>query len=177
MARAGLSVVVILGFGANLGDRAAALCGAVGSLGAHGIAVERVSPLYESEYVGPGAPQPPYLNAVAVVRTGLVPLALLHVLGTIEAAHGRAPGTHGRPRPLDLDLLYYGRWRVVHPRLVVPHPRLGERRFVLEPLADLGLLAGDEALGKQLERLRQTQVVRRWGTLDRVGERCEARVA
>jgi 2-amino-4-hydroxy-6-hydroxymethyldihydropteridine diphosphokinase len=177
MARAGFSVVAILGLGANLGDRAAALHGALGALGAQGIDVQRVSPVYETEYVGPGSPQPLYLNAVAVVHTRLAPLALLHVLRELETAAGRLPGTHGRPRSLDLDILYYGRSCVWHPQLVVPHPRLGERRFVLEPLADLGLLAGDEVLERQLARVRQTQIVRRWGSLDWVGERREARVA
>jgi 2-amino-4-hydroxy-6-hydroxymethyldihydropteridine diphosphokinase len=177
MARAGLSVVATLGLGSNLGDRAALLQSAVASLGAHGVEVRRVSPVYETAYLGPGSPQPAYLNAVAVVCSHCGPLELLQVLGQIETAHGRAPGTHGRPRRLDLDILYYGRCSVWHPRLVVPHPRLRERRFVLEPLADLGLLADDETLVGQLARLRQTQVVRRYGWLDPVGERGEARVA
>lgn len=177
MARAGLSVVAVLGLGANQGDRAAALCSAVVAFAAHGIETLRLSPVYETDYVGPGAPQPAYLNAVAEVRTGLAPLALLRILGQIEAAHGRVPGTHGKPRRLDLDLLYYGSFSVRHPRLVVPHPRLTERRFVLEPLADLGLLAGDAALQRRLAHLRRTQAVRPYGRLERVGERCEARVA
>lgn len=176
MRRAGLSVIASLGLGSNRGDRAAALCSAVDALAAHGLEVQRLSAVYESDYWGPGSPQAPYLNAVAVVRTGWSPLELLDVLQAIERAHGRAPGTHGRPRPLDLDLLTYGGFRIRHPRLVVPHPRMCERRFVLEPLAELGLLSGAPELAARLAAVQQ-QALRRHGWLERVGGRCEARVA
>ncbi|MBK9088722.1 MAG: 2-amino-4-hydroxy-6-hydroxymethyldihydropteridine diphosphokinase [Holophagales bacterium] len=85
-----------------------------------------------------GPPQPDFLNAVATGRTLLAPLDLLRLLQDLETEAGRIPGseTNG-PRPLDLDLLLYGDRRIDLPELVVPHPRLGERRFVLAPLADL----------------------------------------
>jgi 2-amino-4-hydroxy-6-hydroxymethyldihydropteridine diphosphokinase len=177
MARAGLSVVAVLGLGVNQGDRTAALCSAVRALEQHGIVVARLAPVYETAYQGPGSPQPAYLNTVAEVRTTLAPLALLGVLQEIERAHGRVPGTHGRPRPLDLDILCYGSFSIRHPELVVPHPRLRERLFVLEPMHDLGLLQADAALQAQRERLRPQQAAARYATLERVGDRCEARVA
>lgn len=85
-----------------------------------------------------GPPQPSFLNAVATGRTHLAPLDLLRLLQSLEAEAGRLPGGEANgPRPLDLDLLLYGDRRLDLPGLVVPHPRLTERRFVLTPLADL----------------------------------------
>ena len=85
-----------------------------------------------------GPPQPDFLNAVATGRTLLAPLELLRLLKRLEAEAGRLPsGEANGPRPLDLDLLLYGDRRIDLPELVVPHPRLAERRFVLAPLADL----------------------------------------
>ncbi len=85
-----------------------------------------------------GPRQPDFLNAVATGRTVLPPLDLLRLLRRLEAAAGRLrSGAPNGPRPLDLDLLLYGDRRIDLPELVVPHPRLGERRFVLAPLADL----------------------------------------
>jgi len=95
------------------------------------------SPLYLTTPVG-GPPQPDFLNAVATGRTELAPLDLLRLLKRLEADAGRSPsGRANGPRPLDLDLLLYGDRRIDLPELVVPHPRLTERRFVLAPLADL----------------------------------------
>lgn len=166
-----LSVLVHLGLGANLGDRAAALRGAVEALAAQGILLLRASPVYESAYVGPGGPQPAYLDAVLEARTDLAPLALLGVLQRIEAAHGRRPGTHLRPRPLDLDLLFYGGWTIRHPELAVPHPRLAGRRFVLQPLADLGVLQAFPHLERRLDGLASSQPLARIPGLDLVGGR------
>ena len=85
-----------------------------------------------------GPPQPDFLNAVATGRTLLAPLELLRLLKHLEAKAGRlAVGEANGPRTLDLDLLLYGDHRIDLPELVVPHPRLAERRFVLAPLADL----------------------------------------
>jgi 2-amino-4-hydroxy-6-hydroxymethyldihydropteridine diphosphokinase len=85
-----------------------------------------------------GPPQPDFLNAVATGRTFLAPLDLLRLLKRLEAEAGRHPvGEANGPRPLDLDLLIYGDQRIDLPELVVPHPRLAGRRFVLAPLADL----------------------------------------
>lgn len=85
-----------------------------------------------------GPRQPDFLNAVATGRTALSPLDLLRLLRRLEAGAGRLPSAEANgPRPLDLDLLLYGDSRIDLPQLVVPHPRLAERRFVLAPLADL----------------------------------------
>jgi 2-amino-4-hydroxy-6-hydroxymethyldihydropteridine diphosphokinase len=131
-----------IGLGANLGDRPAALRDAVARLGGTpGITVRRVSPVYETaaHTREPGEVQPPYLNAVAEVRTDLAPEALLAACLDIErqAGRDRRQARPWAPRPLDLDLLVYGRLSCATDVLVVPHPRLAERRFVLQPLADL----------------------------------------
>jgi 2-amino-4-hydroxy-6-hydroxymethyldihydropteridine diphosphokinase len=96
-----------------------------------------LSPIYRTAPVG-GPPQPDYLNAVATGRALLPPLALLRLLQQLEADAGRdLLGERNGPRPLDLDLLLYGDLTLDLPELVLPHPRLLERRFVLAPLADL----------------------------------------
>jgi 2-amino-4-hydroxy-6-hydroxymethyldihydropteridine diphosphokinase len=133
------AVVVYLGLGSNQGDRLEHLRAALGDLRQEHVQPVRASRVYAGPYLGPGPPQPEYLNAVVEARTALGPLALLAAAAAVEARHGRRAGTHGRPRPLDVDLLLYGGWRIRHPRLVVPHPRLAERRFVLEPLCELGV--------------------------------------
>lgn len=128
---------VYLGLGGNEGDRLAHLRAAAFALWAHPeMEITACSRLYETEYVGPGR-QAPYLNACLEVRTGLPPRVLLAVLKAVEARHGRAPDGHLRPRPLDLDLLLHGDLVLSEPGLTVPHPRLRERAFVLEPLRDL----------------------------------------
>ncbi len=97
-----------------------------------------VSSFYPSAPM-PGSSGPDYLNAVARLRTGLRPLALLRALQTIENAHGRRriAGRRWGARTLDLDLLLYGRQRIQMPRLTVPHPGLAERAFVMEPLLEI----------------------------------------
>ena len=128
-----------LGLGTNLGDRAAALQGAVDSLMAAGAQVLAVSPVYET------APQdledqPAFLNAVARVRSDLAPVDMLALAKRIEADAGRQQGgVRYGPRPLDVDLLAWdgGAFRCDDPDLVIPHARLAERRFALVPLADL----------------------------------------
>jgi 2-amino-4-hydroxy-6-hydroxymethyldihydropteridine diphosphokinase len=84
-----------------------------------------------------GPPQGPYLNAAVVVETDLPPLDLLEVARALEARAGRVRGPRNGPRTLDVDLLLYGDRAVESEGLVVPHPRLRERRFVLEPLAEI----------------------------------------
>ena len=79
--------------------------------------------------------------------------------------------SHMLPRPLDVDILLYGHVRVRHPSLIVPHPRLGERLFVLEPLAELGALAVESRLPSALVRLRQSQSLRRVAMFDLEGSR------
>ena len=126
-----------LGLGSNEGDRLLHLQHAVDGLGATpGIAVTAVSPVYETDPVG-GPPQGRYLNAVVGVETALSARELLGIAKQFEAKAGRTAGERWGPRPLDVDVLLVGDERVDEPDLVVPHPRLTERHFVLAPLADL----------------------------------------
>ena len=135
-----------LGLGSNAGDRAALLQGAVDGLAARAGSVVAISPVYETEPVG-GPPQPDYLNAVVVVDTDLDARALLGVAKALEAEAGREPGERWGPRPLDVDGLMVGDDRVAEPDLVVPHPRMSQRAFVLAPLADVapGLVVAPSA--------------------------------
>jgi 2-amino-4-hydroxy-6-hydroxymethyldihydropteridine diphosphokinase len=126
-----------LGLGSNEGERLMHLQSAVDGLGVTpGIVVTAVSPVYETDPVG-GRPQGPYLNAVVAVETALSPRELLTRAKQLEAGAGRTAGERWGPRPLDVDVLLVGDERVDEPDLVVPHPRLAERDFVLAPLADL----------------------------------------
>jgi 2-amino-4-hydroxy-6-hydroxymethyldihydropteridine diphosphokinase len=121
-----------VGLGANLGDREATIRLAAGLLCA-----TRLSTIRETEPWG-YEDQPPFLNAVAQVDTDAAPRALLDRLLEIESELGRTrDGPRWGPRTIDLDLLLYGDQVIDEPGLVVPHPRLAERRFVLEPLAEL----------------------------------------
>ena len=127
-----------VGLGANLGDRETSLLAAVGALGDEaGVEVVAVSTLRETAPVGVGE-QPLYLNGVVALETTLAARGLLDRLLAVEQRFGRVrvPGEHG-PRTLDLDLLLYGDELIEERGLTVPHPRLHERRFVLEPLAEL----------------------------------------
>ena len=127
-----------VGLGANLGDRERTLRAAVEALGGEeGIEVVAVSTLRETEPVGVSG-QPLYLNGAVALETTLTARELLDRLLALEQRFGRVrvPGEHG-PRTLDLDLLLYGDEEIDEPGLTVPHPRLHERRFVLEPLAEL----------------------------------------
>jgi len=166
MQRTRLSVVTYLGLGANLGDRAATLGAALRALRDAGVEPLRISPVYECDYVGPGGPQPPYLDAVLEARTHLAPLALLDRTQGIERLCGRSAGNHMQPRTLDVDVLLYGEWTVRHPRLVIPHPRLHERRFALQPLADLGVLGRWPELERRLAALGARQPLRRVADID-----------
>jgi 2-amino-4-hydroxy-6-hydroxymethyldihydropteridine diphosphokinase len=140
--KASHQVRAYVALGSNLGDRAATLRSALRALGALPATVlEAASEFIETEPVGPEG-QGPYLNAAAVLRTGLGPGELLERMLEIEREHGRvrSGGSRWGARTLDLDLLLHGEARIDEPGLTVPHPRLHERRFVLEPLA---MIAGD----------------------------------
>jgi 2-amino-4-hydroxy-6-hydroxymethyldihydropteridine diphosphokinase len=125
-----------VGLGSNLGDRRALLQAAVEGLAEAGDVVA-VSPLYETEPVGGPAGQGPYLNAVVELTTEDSPRRLLARCRALEEAAGRVRAERWGPRTLDADVLYVEGCEVDEPDLVVPHPRLWERRFVLAPLADL----------------------------------------
>ena len=125
-----------IGLGSNLGDRRALLRAAVEGLEAAGDVVG-VSPLYETEPVGGPEGQGPYLNVVVELSTGDTPRQLLERCRALEAAAGRVRTVHWGPRSLDADVLWVQGCEVDEPDLTVPHPRLWERRFVVQPLADL----------------------------------------
>lgn len=127
---------VYLSLGANLGDREGALREALAQLGAAGIKVLRVSSLYETE-PRDVPDQPWFLNAVAEAETELFPKMLLARTQSIEQAMGRRKTRPKGPRTIDIDILLYGNSVVDTEALVIPHPRMHERRFVLEPLSEL----------------------------------------
>ncbi len=155
--------------GSNLGDRRAQLAAALEALrSTPETRVVAVSALYETEPVGP--PQGRYLNAAVHLKTGLAPGALLARLLAIEAEAGRVRGPErNAPRSLDLDLLLYADLELREPGLEVPHPRLAERPFVLEPLRELAPELVHPALGASVEelarRVRDPSAVRRVGSL------------
>jgi len=126
-----------IALGANLGDRAGAIARALAALRATpAVRVVAVSRLWETAPVGP--PQPAYLNAAAALDTELDALALLARLHALEVEAGRTRGEERNlPRTLDLDLLLFGGLVIEAAELVVPHPRMHERAFVLEPLAEI----------------------------------------
>lgn len=135
-------VDVYMALGPNLGDRAGHLRRAVARLAEHpGLRLAAVSPVYETaaHTLAPDEIQPAYLNAVAHVRTAMPPAALLRFCQQVEAAAGRDRTAAPRwaPRTLDLDLLLYDGVCQAGPGLILPHPRMAERRFVLQPLHDL----------------------------------------
>jgi 2-amino-4-hydroxy-6-hydroxymethyldihydropteridine diphosphokinase len=125
-----------IGLGSNLGDRRAYLREAVAHLDEVGDVVA-VSPLYETEPVGGPEGQGPYLNVVVELRTADSPHRLLARCRALEEAAGRERTVHWGPRTLDADVLFVEGWEVDEADLVVPHPRLWERRFALQPLSDL----------------------------------------
>ena len=127
-----------VGLGANLGDRARTIRAALERLGrVPGVEVVAVSSLRETDPVGLEA-QPRFLNGAVALETELPPRALLDALLAVERELGRTrEGLRFGPRTIDLDLLLYEDRVVDEPGLTVPHPRLHERRFALEPLAEL----------------------------------------
>lgn len=142
---------VYLGLGSNLGNRRANLAMALRYL--EPLArVEAVSSLYESAPMGP-QDQPPYYNAACRVATGLGPAALLRHLKNVERMIGRRPGPRWGPRPIDLDILLFGEEVIEGPDLVVPHPGLAERAFVLVPLAEIAAEERDPPSGRTIGEL------------------------
>ena len=137
---------VHLGLGSNLGDRKRNIERAVALLGDR-IEVERVSKLYETPPMYEEH-QPPFLNAVCRCAAPPAPRDLLPFIQEIEAALGRVPGPKNSPRPLDIDILLYGSLTLNEPDLVIPHPGIAERPFVLVPLAEIDPGAVHPVTGK-----------------------------
>jgi 2-amino-4-hydroxy-6-hydroxymethyldihydropteridine diphosphokinase len=135
---AGRKVVAYLGLGANLDDPIRHIRNARTELQRHpNLREVAFSSLYRSVPMGP-SDQPDYINAVMAVETALTPLSLLRLLQAIESGHGRLRSDERwGPRTLDLDLLLYGTERLSSPELMVPHPGVPEREFVLIPLFEI----------------------------------------
>ena len=145
-------IVAAIALGSNLGDRAAHLDHAVSRLRdlLRGV---RVSRFYDTVPVGATGPQPLYLNAAAVGEAAMPARALLETLLTIEEERGRERPYPNAPRSLDLDLILFGDLVIDEPGLVIPHPRFRERRFVLQPLAEIAPDLKDPVTGKTVSEL------------------------
>ena len=126
-----------IGFGSNIGDRLAHIQNAIHILSeTEGITLQKISSLYKTDPVG-YEEQAQFLNGVAAIQTSLSPLSLLHTLKDIETAVGRQHRIRWGPREIDLDILIYGDLCVQTEKLVVPHPEMHLRGFVLVPLAEI----------------------------------------
>lgn len=144
-----------LGLGTNLGDRVGRLSAALQDLTkAEGVRLIAVSSLWETPPWGV-EDQPDFLNACVLIKTSLAPLELLALCQAIETAHGRERSVRWGPRTLDVDVLFYEGVESAEERLILPHPRMVERAFVLAPLAEIAperVIAG-ETVAAHLERV------------------------
>jgi len=144
--------LVAIALGSNLGDRRAHLTWAVEHLAGH-LAHLRISPVLETDAIDVPEPQPPYLNAAVVGETDESAEALLNRLLALERARGRTRPSLRAPRTLDLDLILYGDLVIDTAHLTLPHPRFRDRRFVLEPLAQIAPELIDPVSGKTVGEL------------------------
>ncbi|MBZ5495527.1 MAG: 2-amino-4-hydroxy-6-hydroxymethyldihydropteridine diphosphokinase [Acidobacteriia bacterium] len=143
---------VYLSAGSNLGDRKAHLRSGIDGLRSVGLAALRVSSVFETEPVG-FLNQPWFLNIVVEAETRLTPRQLLACCLEVESQHGRVRSFPGAPRTLDLDILLYGDLVIDEPGLQIPHPRMAQRRFVLEPLAQMAPEVRHPTLGQSIHTL------------------------
>ena len=150
-----MSHLIYLSLGSNIGDRFRLLQQAISKLNEAGITVKRKSSYWETEPVG-YANQPWFLNLVVEAVTDLKPIQLLKTLKQIEASLGRTPAIRNGPREIDIDILLYDEVVLESSVLTIPHPRFHERRFVLEPLAELAPQLRHPILGKSISQLLST---------------------
>lgn len=149
-----------LALGSNLGDRRARIAEALQRLAEAGVVVRRCSEIIETPAEGGPAGSPPFLNAAAEVSTTLAPHPLLHVLMDVERAMGRVRRVKWEPRPIDLDLLLYGQRIISSQELIIPHPLMHERLFVLKPLAEIAPDAVHPVLQMRISALLADRVGR-----------------
>lgn len=143
---------VIVAIGSNMGDRLAHLQAGIACLEGVSSDPVRTSAVYESEPIGPGSG--PFLNAVAVIRTTLLPSELLLIFKRCEIARGRDPkSARWTDRPLDMDIIGWGKRRFRSAQLQVPHASYHDRLFVLLPLRDVCPQWTDPVSGRKLEEL------------------------
>jgi 2-amino-4-hydroxy-6-hydroxymethyldihydropteridine diphosphokinase len=145
------TTTVYLGIGSNIGDREDNLRYAVRLL-AERVNIEKLSPFYDTAPVG-NLDQTRFLNAVCKGRTTLPPQDLLAFLKEIEQRMGRITAPSSSPRPIDIDILFYGNLTINTAVLTIPHPRLMERVFVLAPLADIAPRVKHPVIGKTIKHL------------------------
>jgi 2-amino-4-hydroxy-6-hydroxymethyldihydropteridine diphosphokinase len=145
------AVRVAIALGSNLGDRQTHIKDAIAALRPL-VDDLRVSSLFDTPFVG-FSDQPPVLNGAVTGVTTLSARALLDALLELELRLGRTRPFERAPRTIDLDLILYGEERIDEPGLIVPHPRFRERRFVLEPLAEIAPDLRDPITGKSVAEL------------------------
>jgi 2-amino-4-hydroxy-6-hydroxymethyldihydropteridine diphosphokinase len=151
-------ITVAIALGSNLGDRPAHLQFARARLQA-GLSAVRVSSVHETDPVGVPGPQP-FLNQAIVGQTAWAPREVLDWLLALERERGRVRPFAGAPRTLDLDLILAGGHVAAEPGLTLPHPRFRDRRFVLEPLAEIAPEMVDPVSGKTVRELLDALVAR-----------------
>jgi len=127
---------VYLALGSNVGNRHHNIRCAIRLLAQHAIAVKKTSAVIETDPVG-GPAQRKFLNAALKGETALIPAELLQQIKKIEKVLGRKKTVKNGPRTIDIDILLYGRKKITTPRLTIPHPRMRERTFVMQPLAEI----------------------------------------
>jgi 2-amino-4-hydroxy-6-hydroxymethyldihydropteridine diphosphokinase len=155
---AGVNDEIFIALGSNLGDREGNLLQAIAAIGKlPGTRITSLSPFYDTEPVG-GPIQENFLNAVIRLVSGIPPRELLnHLLQIENTVFRRTRDCHWGPRNIDLDLLFYGQEIITDPPvLLLPHPRIAERSFVLAPLADIAPDFVHPACGKSIQELLNT---------------------